>query len=58
MRLERKEPKMLIIGCDYHPSLQQIAEDGKSVEALRWAFCSHLGGIQQRYSILPSEQFF
>ena len=28
MRLERKEPKMLIIGCDYQPSLQQIAEDG------------------------------
>ena len=25
MRLGRKEPKMLIIGCDYHPSVQQIA---------------------------------
>jgi hypothetical protein len=24
-RLGRKEPKLLIIGCDYHPSVQQIA---------------------------------
>src|SRR5512135_261701 len=24
-RLGRKEPNMLIIGCDYHPSFQQIA---------------------------------
>src|SRR5271169_124691 len=24
-RLGRKEPNMLIIGCDYHPSVQQIA---------------------------------
>src|SRR5215469_5920093 len=24
-RLGRKEPNMIIIGCDYHPSFQQIA---------------------------------
>src|SRR5881394_4254252 len=24
-RLGRKEPNMLIIGCDYHPGMQQIA---------------------------------
>src|SRR5271169_4443669 len=35
-RLGRKEPNMLIIGCDYHPSVQQIAfvdsETGESGE--------------------------
>jgi hypothetical protein len=24
-RFGRKEPNMLILGCDYHPSMQQIA---------------------------------
>jgi hypothetical protein len=35
-RLGRKEPNMLIIGCDYHPSVQRIAfvnaETGESGE--------------------------
>src|SRR6516165_860778 len=48
-RLGRKEPNMLIIGCDYHPSFQQIAwvdtESGECGEQR----LGHSGGEAETY---------
>ena len=47
--LGRKEPNMIIIGCDYHPGLQQIAYVNPDTGELREVRLGHKEEAEQFY---------
>jgi transposase len=54
-RLGRKEPKMIIIGCDYHPGFQQIAFVDTDTGELRERRLPHPEEAEQFYRDLAAQ---